>query len=110
LGIDLGATIVTVPTALAQRVLAQPVPPEQVVTEAIETWLLKRVQTSEATSERARIHAAILKTGLVEPMGDVWIPLMTRAARLSHVEIQQKMAGKPPLSDLIIAERREGRS
>ena len=55
-----------------------------------------------------RVIEAIESTGLVEPMGAGWKHLICKAPRMSHDEPQRIMAGKPSLSELIIAERNEG--
>jgi Arc/MetJ-type ribon-helix-helix transcriptional regulator len=79
----------------------------EVVTEAIERWLENRRQ--KAKSEQERIREALRSTGLLSEMGEEWNDLIAQAPRMTHDEIQQMMAGTPPLSEIIIAEREEGR-
>jgi hypothetical protein len=78
------------------------------VAEAIEEWLERRRQ--KAKSERERIREAMEKAGLhLKTSWEEWDDLIAQAPRMTHDEIQQMMAGVPPLSELIIAEREEGR-
>ena len=63
----------------------------------------------KAKSERERIREALRSTGLLSEMGEEWNDLIAQSPRMTHDEIQQMMAGTPPLSELIIAEREEGR-
>jgi Arc/MetJ-type ribon-helix-helix transcriptional regulator len=79
----------------------------EAVAEAIEEWLESRRQ--KAKSERERIREALRSTGLLSEMGEEWNDLIAQVPRMTHDEIQRMMAGTPPLSDLIIAEREEGR-
>ena len=79
----------------------------EAVAEAIKEWLESRRQ--KARSERERIREALRSTGLLSKMGEEWNDLIGQAPRMTHDEIQQMMAGVPPLSELIIAEREEGR-
>ncbi|MFQ5812782.1 MAG: hypothetical protein ACE5I2_06285 [Anaerolineae bacterium] len=77
------------------------------VAEAVEEWLESRRQ--EARPERERAIEVLRSTGLLSEMGEEWNDLIAQAPRMTYDEIQQMMAGTPPLSDLIIAEREEGR-
>ena len=80
----------------------------EAVAEAIEEWLERHQQ--KAKSERERVMEAIEKAGLhLKTSWEEWDDLIAQAPHMTHDEIQQMMAGTPPLSELIIAEREEGR-
>jgi Arc/MetJ-type ribon-helix-helix transcriptional regulator len=101
---------IELPEHLTKQLRQELVSDEEVseaVTEAIEEWLENRRQ--KAKSEQERIREALRSTGLLSEMGEEWNDLIAQAPRMTHDEIQQMMAGTPPLSDLIIAEREEGR-
>jgi Arc/MetJ-type ribon-helix-helix transcriptional regulator len=101
---------IKLPERLAEQLRQELVSDEAVneaVTEAIEEWLESR--RHKAKSERERIREALRSTGLLSEMGEGWNDLIAQAPRMTHDEIQQMMDGTPPLSELIIAERDEGR-
>jgi hypothetical protein len=109
---------VQLPETLAESLRRETLPPDKAIIEALEEWLERRrqEQAEEAEreneaekSEREQVTEAIKSTGLVEPMGAGWKRLISKAPRMSHDELQRIMAGKPSLSELIIAERNEGR-
>jgi Arc/MetJ-type ribon-helix-helix transcriptional regulator len=115
-----GISTITVqlPEDLAESLRREVLPPDKVVIKALEEWLEKRRQEQAeeaerekgaAKSEREQVMEAIESTGLVEPMGAGWEHLISKAPRMNHDKLQLIMAGKPSLSELIIAERNEGR-
>ena len=106
----MGRVAVELPERLAKRLreeLASDEAVSQAVAEAIQEWLERRRQ--KAKSERERAIEVLRSTGLLSKMGEEWDDLIAQAPRMTHEEIQQIMAGTPPLSELIIAEREEGR-
>ncbi|HID31583.1 MAG TPA: hypothetical protein EYP19_16495 [Desulfobacterales bacterium] len=106
---------IELPDSLLKRLRRESLSAEEIVIEALEEWLEKRREARQleeikaSEPEHEQVMEAIESTGLLEPMGDEWKTLIAQAPRLSHAELQKMMAGKPPLSEIIIAERDEGR-
>jgi len=119
LTVGVGTITVTVPTALAERVLAQPVPPEQVVAEALRDWVEKHPEVEETEkSEQQRFEELLIREGLWTGWEEQrrFIDGIAKALGvdasvkpMSTEELWKLMEGVPSLSELIIAEREEGR-
>ena len=111
---------VQLPQALAESLRRETLPPDKAIIKALEEWLEKRRQerAKEAKKlERERVFEAIRSTGLWHSQEDqrafverLISTLCLEAVELpSHEELRQELEGVPPLSELIIAERDEGR-
>jgi hypothetical protein len=111
---------VQLPETLTESLRRQTLPPDEAIIEALEEWLEKRrqEQAEEANKlERKRVLEAIRSTGLWHSQEDqqAFVESLIRTLGLeaielpSHEELRQELAGVPPLSELIIAERDEGR-
>ena len=111
---------VRLPEPLAKRLQEEAVPADEAIVEALEEWLEQREQerAKEAKKlERERVLEAIRSTGLWRSQEDqrtfverLISTLGFEAVELpSHEELRQELEGVPPLSELIIAERDEGR-
>ena len=111
---------VRLPEALAASLSREALPPDEVIIKALEEWLEQREQerVKEAKKlERERVLEAIRSTGLWCSHEDqrafverLMSTLGLEAVELpSHEELRQELEGVPPLSELIIAERDEGR-
>lgn len=111
---------VQLPETLAESLSKETLPPDEAVIKALEEWLEQREQerAKEAKKlERERVLKAIRSTGLWRSQEDqrtfverLMNTLGLEAVELpSHEELRQELKGVPPLSELIIAERDEGR-
>lgn len=111
---------IRLPEPLAKRLDEETVPADQAVVEALEAWLERRererVKEIEKL-ERERVLEVIRSTGLWRSREDqrafvekLMSTLGIKPGDLpSHEELRQELEGVPPLSELIIAERNEGR-
>jgi len=117
---------VRLPETLAESLRREVLAPDKAIIKALEEWLEKRRQEQAeeaerekeaAKSERERVLEAIRSTGLWHSQEDqrafverLISTLGLEAVELpSHEELRQELEGVPPLSELIIAERDEGR-
>jgi len=111
---------VRLPETLAESLRRETLPPDEAIIKALEEWLEQREQerAKEAKKlERERVLEAIRSTGLWRSQEDqrafverLMSTLGLEAVELpSHEELRQELEGVPPLSELIIAERDEGR-
>ena len=117
---------VRLPETLAESLRRETLPPDKAIIRALEEWLEKRRQEQAggaerekeaAKSERERVLEAIRSTGLWHSQEDqrafverLISTLGLEAVELpSHEELRKELEGVPPLSELIIAERDEGR-
>ena len=111
---------VQLPETLAESLRREVLPPDKAIIKALEEWLEKRRQerAKEAKKlEQERVLEAIRSTGLWRSQEDqrafverLMSTLGLEAVELpSHEELRQELEGVPPLSELIIAERDEGR-
>jgi len=111
---------VRLPETLAKSLSREALPPDEAIIAALEEWLEQREQerAKEAKKlERERVLEAIRSTGLWHSQEDqrafvegLISTLGLEAVELpSHEELRQELEGVPPLSELIIAERDEGR-
>jgi hypothetical protein len=117
-----GISTITVqlPEDLAESLRREVLPPDKAIIKALEELLERRRQerAKEANKlERERVLGAIRSTGLWHSQEDqrafverLISTLGLEAIELpSHEELRQELEGVPPLSELIIAERDEGR-
>jgi hypothetical protein len=66
--------------------------------------------TTVQPSTEAEFLAALEQAGMrIAKMGAEWEPLMNTDPRMSAAEVREMLAGVSPLSEVIIAERNEGR-
>ena len=79
-----------------------------VVIDFIQLGLKAREITHEK-DQRERELEAIVKTGLVEPLGEGWEEYLALAREISHEEVREMLVGLSPFSADIVAERDEGR-
>ncbi len=111
---------VQLPETLAESLRRETLPPDKAIIEALEEWLEKRRpgQAEEAKKlEREQVLEAMRSTGLWRSQEDqrTFVERLIRTLGLeaielpSHEELRQELEGVPPLSELIIAERDEGR-
>jgi sugar-specific transcriptional regulator TrmB len=109
---------VQLPETLAESLRREALPPDKAIIEALEEWLEKRRQEQAEEAEKLeRVLEAMRSTGLWHSQEDqrtfierLISTLGLEAVELpSHEELRQELAGVPPLSELIIAERDEGR-
>ncbi len=111
---------VRLPETLAESLSREALPPDAAIIAALEEWLEQREQerTKEAKRlERERVLEAIRSTGLWRSQEEqrafverLISTLGLEAVELpSHEELRKELEGVPPLSELIIAERDEGR-
>jgi hypothetical protein len=111
---------IQLPETLAESLRRETLPPDKAIIEALEEWLEKRRQEQADGAkklERKRVLEAIRSTGLWRSQEDqrtfverLMNTLGLEAVELpSHEELRQELEGVPPLSELIIAERDEGR-
>ena len=109
---------VQLPETLAESLRREVLPPDKAIIKALEEWLEKRRQerAKEAKKlERERVLEAIRSTGLWRSQEDqrafverLMSTLGLEAVELpSHEELRRELEGVSPLSELIIAERRE---
>ncbi len=109
--------VVQLPETLVKRLEEEGVPVNEAMAEALGEWLAKRrVPSLPPTSERQRIMKAIAKTGLL-PSSEEQLAFFEGLMKtlgleehepVSHDELRKQLQGVT-LSDLIIAERAEGR-
>lgn len=111
---------IRLPEPLAKRLDEETVPADQAVVEALEAWLERREQERVKEIEkleRERVLEVIRSTGLWRSREDqrafvekLMSTLGIKPGDLpSHEELRQELEGVPSLSELIIAERNEGR-
>jgi hypothetical protein len=111
---------VRLPETLAKSLSREALPPDEAIIKALEEWLEQREQerAKEAKKlERERVWEAIRSTGLWHSQEDqrAFVERLISTLGLetvelpSHEELRQELEGVPPLSELIIAERDEGR-
>ena len=108
---------VQLPESLVKRLEEEGVPVNEALAEALEEWLAKRRALSlSPTSERQSIMKAIAKTGLL-PSPEEQLAFFEGLVKtlgleehkpISHDELRKQLQGVT-LSDLIVAERAEGR-
>ena len=109
---------VQLPETLAESLRREVLPPDEAIIAALEEWLEQREQerAKEAKKlERERVLEAIRSTGLWRSQEDqrafverLMSTLGLEAVELpSHEELRRELEGVSPLSELIIAERRE---
>jgi len=108
---------VQLPESLVKRLEAEGVPVNEAMAEALEEWLAKRRASSvPPTSEGQKIIKAIAKTGLLPSPEEqhAFFEGLIKTLGLeghklvSHDELRKQLQGVT-LSDLIVAERAEGR-
>jgi hypothetical protein len=111
---------VRLPETLAESLRRETLPLDKAIIEALEEWLERRRQEQAKGAKKLewkRVLEAIRSTGLWHSQEDqrAFVESLIRTLGLeaielpSHEELRQELAGVPPLSELIIAERDEGR-
>ena len=102
------------PEPLAKRLQDEAVPADEAIIEALEAWLERREKERD---EKERALRALVEGGLTMSVEEqhafvegLMSALGIEAGELpSHEELRRELEGVPPLSELIIAERDEGR-
>jgi uncharacterized protein (DUF934 family) len=103
---------VRLPEPLAKRLQQEALPPDEAIIKALEEWLEKRQE-----EQRKRERQVLLDRGLIMSPEEqhAFVERLMSTLGLdtrelpSHEELRQELEGVPPLSELIIAERDEGR-
>ena len=111
--VAVGTVTVTLPPDLSRNVLTQPADPASVITEAVRVWSEQHPLPTPVPLRAPcqQILDDILREAglLIEEDSSVWEQWLDEASRITHQQLRQRLAGTPPLSELIIAERNEGR-
>jgi hypothetical protein len=111
---------VQLPKTLAENLRRETLPPDEAIIEALQEWLerRKKEQVEETKKlQRERVLKAMRSTGLWRSQEDQRTFVRSLLSTLdletielpSHEELRRELEGVPPLSELIIAERDEGR-
>jgi Arc/MetJ-type ribon-helix-helix transcriptional regulator len=103
---------VRLPESLVESLSREALSPDEVIIEALEEWLGKRQE-----EQRKRERQVLLEKGLIMSSAErhAFVERFMNALGIqaeelpSHDELRQELKGVPPLSELIIAERDEGR-
>lgn len=103
---------VRLPESLAESLRREALPPDEAIIQALEEWLEKRQE-----EQRERARQVLLEKGLIMSSEErhAFVERLMNALGIqaedlpSHDELRQELKGVPPLSELIIAERDEGR-
>lgn len=90
---------------LKQRAQASDASLNTTLVETLQRGLAETVYPEESREER--FWRSMREKGFVEPLGPQWLEEYADVPILSHAELRELTKGVPPLSDLIIAERRE---
>jgi len=96
---------VELPEHLMCQLQEETIPPEEAIIQALEEWLAGR----QAILEQERMEQVLAETGLIDPLGEEWYGLIGPPTLLSYEELRKRLQNVPPLSEIIITEREEGR-
>ena len=100
---------IELPARLVRQVEAKKVPLGKAIVEAVERWLAEWEKPRVQPSADAEFLAAMEQAGIrVKRSWDEWQGWFSEKP-LSAAEVREMLAGVSPLSEVIIAERNEGR-
>lgn len=78
------------------------------IVESLRQNLASEVHYPPA-SERERVVQMLREKGMLADIGDEWKKYVEDVPEITHAELREMLKGTPPLSEVIIQERDEGR-